>query len=89
MLKSSHGLLYAEDLSHRICRFFLCCGGDMGIGIQRESGGEVAQHAGHGLDIHSVLQGYGSEGVAEVVESDLWDASSFQNSFEHIVYAVR
>ena len=43
----------------------------MGIGIQREPGGEVAQHSGYGFCINSVLQGYCSEGVEEVVESDL------------------
>ena len=60
----------------------------MSIGVQGETCGEVAQHAGDGLYIHTVLQGYGSEGVAEVVESDFWDVGSCQHSFEHIVHAV-
>ena len=49
----------------------------MGVGVQGEACGEVTQHAGHRLDIHSVLEGDGGEGVAEVVESDLGDASFF------------
>ena len=89
MLKSSHGLLYAEDLSHRICRLSLCGRSDMSIGIQSEPGGEVAQHTGYGFDIDTVLQGNGGEGMAEVVESDLWDARSCQHSFEHIVHTIR
>ena len=33
----------------------------MGISIQGKPGGEVAQHAGDGLDIHAILQGDGRE----------------------------
>ena len=61
----------------------------MGIGVQGEASGEVTQHAGHRLDVHSVLEGNGSEGVAEVVESDLRDASPLQYPFQHIVDTVR
>ena len=45
----------------------------MGIGIQGEAGEEVAQHAGHRLDIHSVLECDGGEGAPEVMKSDLRD----------------
>ena len=45
----------------------------MGIGVQGEACGEVTQHAGYGLDVHTVLQGDGCEGVTEVVESDFRD----------------
>ena len=61
----------------------------MCVGIQGEAGGEVAQHAGHGFDVHSVLERDGGEGVAEVVESDFLDACSFQHPLQHIVNAVR
>ena len=61
----------------------------MGIGVQGEACGEVAQHAGHRLDVHSVLQRNGCEGVAEVVESDLGNACSLQYTLEHIVHTVR
>ena len=35
----------------------------MCIGIQRESCGEVSQHAGHSLDVYPVLEGDSCEGV--------------------------
>ena len=61
----------------------------MGVGIQGESGGEVAEHSADGFDIHAVLQGNGGEGVAEIVKSDLGNPGSGEDSFEHIVHAVR
>ena len=61
----------------------------MGIGIQSEASGEVTQHAGHRLDVHTVLQRDGSEGVAEVMESDLRDASPLQHTLQHIVHTIR
>ena len=45
----------------------------MGVGVQGEASGEVAQHTGDCLDVHTVLQGDGCEGMAEIVESDLRD----------------
>ena len=61
----------------------------MGIGVQGEACGEVTQHAGHRLDVHSVLESDGCEGVAEVMESDLRDANPLQNPLQHIVDTVR
>ena len=52
----------------------------MGIGVQGEPCGEVTQYAADGLDIDAVLECDGCEGVAEIVESDLWDACSLQHS---------
>ena len=40
----------------------------MGIGVQGEACGEVAQHAGHRFDINTVLEGDGCEGETEIVE---------------------
>ena len=45
----------------------------MGVGVQGEACGEVTEHAADRLDVHTVLQCNGGEGVAEVVESDLGD----------------
>ena len=61
----------------------------MSIGVQSEACREVTQHTGHGLDIHTVLEGDSGEGVAEVMESDLRDASPFEDALQHIVDAVR
>ena len=52
----------------------------MGIGVEGEAGGEVTQHTGHRLDVHAILEGDGCKGVAEVVESDLWDTCSRKDS---------
>ena len=61
----------------------------MGVGVQGEACREVPQHTGHGLDVHSVLEGDSCEGVAKVMESDLGDASSFEDALQHVVHAVR
>ena len=61
----------------------------MGVGVEREAGGEMAEHTADRLDVHAILEGDGCEGVAEVVESDFRDACPCQYSFEHIVHAVR
>ena len=41
----------------------------MGVGVQGEAGGEVAEHSAHGLDVHPVLQSQGGEGVPKLVEA--------------------
>ena len=81
--------LSGKKISHGLSCFFLCRGGDVGISVQSEASGEVAKHAGHRLNVHTVLQGDGCEGMAEVMESDLRDAGPFQHTLEHIVDAVR
>lgn len=50
----------------------------MGIGIQGKTGGEVFQHPGDHLDVHTVLQSQGREGVSEIVKAHL--------QFEHPVH---
>lgn len=54
--------LQTQDISHGLGGFFLCRGSDMCVGIQSKPGGEVSQHTGHGLDIHTVLERDGGEG---------------------------
>lgn len=55
--------LYAQYIPYRIGGFFLsnCC--YMGVGVQGKACGEVTQHAGDGLDVHTILEGDGGEGV--------------------------
>ena len=46
-----------EETAYGIGRFGLHCGGDVGIGVQCEPCGVVAQHARQGFDVHAVLEG--------------------------------
>ena len=52
----------------------------MGVGVEREAGGEVTEHTGHRLDVHTILKRNGRKGMAEIVESDLWDTCPCQHS---------
>ena len=61
----------------------------MGIGVQGETCGEVSQHARYRLDVYSVLECDGCEGVAEIVESDLRDAGPLQHPLQHVVHTIR
>lgn len=55
---------------HGLRRLPLDRGGHMGVGVQGKPGAVVAQHAGDGFHIHSVLQGQGSEGMPKLVEAE-------------------
>ena len=88
-LSATKPKLHTQDISHGLGGFLLSRGSYVGIGVQGEACGEVTQHAGHGLDVHTILEGDGCKGVAEVMESDLRDTSPFQNTLQHIVDAVR
>ena len=44
----------------------------MGVGVQSESSGEVAQHPGDRFDVHTVLERQRGKGVSKVVETDFW-----------------
>ena len=61
----------AQHIGHCICRLPLSLGCNMGIGVQGEAGGVVAQHATHCLYVYAILEGKGGEGVAKVVEPHL------------------
>lgn len=63
-------LLFLHDLLHEAahggCGLVLLLPGGVGVGAEGESGVVVAQHGGHSLDVHAILQGHGGEGVPEV-----------------------
>ena len=61
----------------------------MGIGVEGEACGVVSEHSRYRLDVHAVLQCNGGERVPEIVKSDLGQSCSFENSLQHMVYAVR
>ena len=60
-------LLCSHDLLHKVAHGFRCfvllLPGGVGVGAKGESRVVVAQHAGHCLDVHAVLQCQGCEGV--------------------------
>lgn len=70
-------------------RLSLSGAGHMGVGIQSEPGGEVAQHSGHRLDVHPILQSQGGEGMTEVVEPYLGQSRPLQHPMEHVQDTVR
>ena len=49
----------------------------MGVSVQGEACGVVAEHGGDGFYIHAVLEGHGGEGVAEIVEAYAGETGSF------------
>ena len=56
----------------------------MGIGVQGEAGGEIAEHTADGFDVNTVLESDGGEGMAEIVEPALRNTCTLQNTLEHI-----
>lgn len=61
----------------------------VGVGAEGESGIVVAQHAGHGLHIHAVLQGRGGEGMPQIMEPDVRESGVFQNFLVEVYHGVR
>jgi len=45
-----------KEAAHRVCRLFLHRSGDVGVGVQGETGAVVAQHGGQGLLVYSILE---------------------------------
>lgn len=52
--------------------------GDVGVDVQCGGRGDVADDGGQGLDVHAVLQGHGGEGVAQVMEANLFTLRPLQ-----------
>ena len=73
--------LRVQHITHRRGGFFLGRGGDIGVGVQGEACGEVAEHTADRLDVHAILQSDGRKGVTKVVESDLRYTCSGEDSF--------
>ena len=53
-----------HEAAHSLRRLILHLPGGVGIGAQGEPRIVVAQHTGHCLDVHPILQGQRGEGVA-------------------------
>lgn len=78
-----------HEAAHGLCRLILLLPGGVGVGPQGESGIIVTQHGGDGFDVHAVLKGQGGEGVPEVVESKVLQASVFQDPLVEGSHRVR
>ncbi len=66
-------VLYIQYILHGFGSFLLSGDSDMGVSVQGEPGGEVAEDGGDSFNVYAVLQGYCCEGVAEVMEANFWD----------------
>ena len=52
-----------EDIRHGFRRLILHLPGGVGVGSEGEACVIVAQHTGNRLDVHTVLEGQGGEGM--------------------------
>lgn len=68
-----------HEAAHLLRCLFLHLPGGVGIGAQGEPCIVVSQHRGDCLHIHPVLQSYGSEGVPEIMEPDVFQPRVLQN----------
>lgn len=85
--------LSLQDLFHKVTHglgsLVLFLPGGVGVGPQGEPGVEVAQHGGYCFHIHTVLQGRGSESMAEVMESEVLQPGVLENLLVEIHHRVR
>ena len=68
-----------HEATHGGSCLVLFLSGSIGVGPQGETRVEVAKYGGHCFHIHTVLQGRGSEGVTEIVESEVLQPSVHQD----------
>ena len=69
-----------HETPHGLGRLILLLLGGVGVGAEGEPGVVVTQHGGDGLDVHAVLKGQGGEGMPEIMEPEMFQASAFQDA---------
>ena len=69
-----------EDAPHGLGGFQLGVGGDVGVGVQRETRGVVAQHRGHRFYVHAILERHRREGVTQVMEAPASGGTAFDRA---------
>ena len=74
---------------HLLGRLPLGGGGDVGVSVQGKPCAEVAQNGRDGFHVYPVLQGQGSECVAQVVEPHIRQPCPLQHPAEHIPPVIR
>ena len=82
----SHHLCH--EIAHLFGGAFLHLACDVGVGSQRESCVEMAEHTGYGFHIHAVLEGQRGERMAEIMKSNLRQSRPVQHPVERIKHAV-
>lgn len=57
---------HLHEISDLLRRLLLHPVRNVGVGVQRKSRGEMAQHLGQGFDVHAILQCQRGEGVPQI-----------------------
>ena len=71
--------LLADDPADGVRGVLFHLGRGVGVGVQGEASRVVAQGTGQRFHVHAAFQGQRGEGVAQVMEPDVFRADSFQN----------
>ena len=71
--------LLADNPTDGVCGVLLHLGRGVSVGVQREPRRVVAQCAGQRFHVHPAFQRQRGEGVAQVMESNVFRADGFQN----------
>ena len=71
--------LLADDPTDGVCGILLHLGRGVSVGVQGEPSRVVAQRAGQRFHVHPAFQRQRGEGVAQVMEPDVFRADGFQN----------
>ena len=77
-----------QKVAHGGSRLVLLLASGVGVGAQGETGVEVAEHGGDSLYIHAVLQGHGSEGMPQIVESKVFQSGILQDLLVEVYHRV-
>ena len=73
---------FPVDANRRLLLHGVC---DMAVDVQRGFCADVANHGRQGLDVHTVFECHGSEGMAQVVESDSLAVGSLEDELEAVI----
>lgn len=78
-----------EEAADRIGCFGLHGGGHMGVGIQSEPCGVMAQHGGERFHVYAILERHHRKCVTQAVEGDFLQSRPLQHPLEFMQDAVR
>lgn len=81
--------LHLHKLPHFLCRFLLHFPRHMGVGIQREAGGVVAQHPGERLNVDTVLEGHGGKSMPQIMKTAVLQSGIPKDSLVDSCHGLR